>query len=207
MFHTVALIDLYSSKVHTTKRSRYQLVGVAAMLCGSREYDLEGIRESDLSFLTDRAYDSNEIIEMARTIADVCRKEDMAPTSFSFLEYYVNAANVDMHMLTFLAELMLQEDTMLDYPNSKIAAAAVYLSRKATKKTPWTERLVQTTGYQEEDIKDCAAAMTRFLQTNQGTEFNAVFLKYRQPRYGRVSTILFEALKDEVVIATTHASI
>jgi len=84
-----------------------------------------------------------------------------------FLRRFSKAAysNSKIHKLSrYLIELSLLNRKMLWYLPSVIAASAVYIARKMSKRTPvWTKTLKHYTKYDVKDIAPCVKEMNAFL--------------------------------------------
>lgn len=145
----------------------------------------------DLVYVTDRAYDKKEILEMETEIAIALDYQLTIPTIHSFLCRYLKAAHADRAMVQlacFLAERTLQEYSMIKYLPSLVASTAVYIARKTLKRFPWSATLVKYTQYDESDMVECAKSMSTFVSSEQARQ-NAVRRKYSSPRFGTVALL------------------
>lgn len=115
------------------------------------------------------------------------------PTVHTFLCRYVKAAHADRVMVQlacYLAELSLQEYSSTKFLPSVIAASAIYLSRKALKRYPWSPTLLKYTQLDEPDFAECASDMYSYAsKTMAKTSENAVFKKYSNLKFGAVAKI------------------
>ena len=143
----------------------------------------------DLVYITDRAYNKQEILEMESEIAITLDYQLTVPTVHSFLCRYLKAAHADRTMVQlacYLAERTLQEYGMVKFLPSTVAATAVYIARKSLKRHPWSPTLVKYTNYDECDMAPCAESMAAFVN-NANAPQQAVLRKYSSPKFGGVA--------------------
>lgn len=145
----------------------------------------------DLVYITDRAYNKEDILEMESEIAVALNYNLTVPTIHSFLCRYLKAAHADRTMVQlacYLAERTLQEYGMIRFLPSVIAATAVCLARKTLKRHSWSPTLVKYTNYDEADMADCANSIDSFINLD-GTSQEAVKRKYSSPKFGGVAKL------------------
>ncbi len=143
----------------------------------------------DLVYITDRAYNKQEIVEMESEIVNTLQYNFTVPTIHTFLCRYLKAAHADRTMVQlacYLAERSLQEYSMVKFLPSQIAATAVLIARKSLKRHPWSPTLLKYTNYDECDLAACGEEMRGFL-TMAGCQQQAVFRKYSNPKFGGVA--------------------
>jgi G2/mitotic-specific cyclin-B, other len=144
-----------------------------------------------LEFITDKAYSTNEILEMESEIVNTLQWNLTVPTTHTFLCRFLKAAHADRSMVQlacYLTERMLQEYSMLKYLPSVIAASAVNVARKSLHRHPWSPTLVKYTGYDENDIAPCLKEMKNVIR-NPACQQQAVFRKYSSNKFGRVAVL------------------
>jgi cyclin B len=135
LYLTVNLIDRYLEKKQV-RRSKLQLVGVAALLLSSKYEEIYPPELRDLVYITDRAYNKQDILEMESDIVNTLDYHLTVPTIHSFLCRYLKAAHADRTMVQlacYLCERTLQEYSMCEFLPSTIAATAVLIARKSLK--------------------------------------------------------------------------
>jgi G2/mitotic-specific cyclin-B, other len=143
----------------------------------------------DLVYITDRAYNKQEILEMESEIAITLDYQMTIPTVHSFLCRYLKAAHADRTMVQlacYLSERTLQEYGMVKFLPSTIAATAVYIARKSLKRHPWSPTLVKYTGYDEPEMAGCAESMSVYINASNPQQ-QAVHRKYSSPKFGGVA--------------------
>ena len=96
------------------------------------------------------------------------------------------------HLAHYLIELALVEYTMLSYPPSQVAAAAVLLSNKLLKGEPWcTPGAAQQVHKTEQLHKKCAKDMCTLLEKAPTYVLKAVLHKFSQSKYQSVAKLTF----------------
>jgi cyclin B len=191
IYLTVNLIDRYLAKKQV-RRSKLQLVGVAALLLAAKYEEIYPPEIRDLVYITDRAYDKKEILGMESDIAITLDYELTVPTCYSFLCRFLRAAHADktmMQLSCYVAERSLQEYSMVKFLPSEIAASAVYLARKSNRqRSPWSPTLLRYTGYDEADLLPCVEAMRVYLEDTR-CEQKAISRKYSSSKLGGVAKV------------------
>lgn len=191
LYLTVNIIDRYL-ELKQVRRSKLQLVGVAALLCASKYEEIFPPMLKDLVFVVDNAYNKQEIVEMESQILQALQYDLTVPTVHSFLCRSLKAAHADrgmVHLACYLAERSLQEYSMLKYLPSVIAAASVLIARKSLKRHPWSPTLLAYSKYDEADLQQCVNDMKQFIPDAGSAQQQAVFRKYTYPKFGSVSRI------------------
>ncbi len=188
LYLTVHLIDRFL-ELKQVKRSKLQLVGVAALLLASKYEEIYPPELRDLVYITDRAYNKQEILEMENQIVVALDYQLTIPTIHSFLCRFLKAAHADrmmVQMACYLAERNLQEYSMVKYLPSTIAAAAVCIARKSLRRHPWSPTLVKYTKYDEPDLAACLEDMRVFADSTASQQ-QAVYRKYSNTKFGAVA--------------------
>lgn len=189
LYLTVHIIDRYLEQKQV-RRSRLQLVGVAALLAASKYEEIYPPDLNDLVFITDSAYSRSEIVEMELNICETLQYYLTVPTTHTFLCRHLKAAHADRAMVQlacYLAERSMQEYSMIKFLPSVIAATAVLIARKSLKRHPWSPTLVEFTKYDEPDLQQCVNEMKRFIPSAASADQAAVYKKYSYPKFGSVS--------------------
>ena len=189
LYLTVNLIDRYLAQKQV-RRSKLQLVGVSALLAASKYEEIYAPELRDLVYITDRAYNTQEILQMENDIITTLNWNFTVPTVHSFLCRFLKAAHADRTMVQlacYVAERTLQEQSMVKYLPSVVAASAVYVARTSLKRHPWSPTLVQYTKLDEPNLVDCLNEMKTFIVNPQASQQQAVSRKYANSRFGAVS--------------------
>jgi hypothetical protein len=190
IFSTVSIIDRYLCKAPPVRRSKYQLVGVTALLIAAKCQEIEEPTTRELSYMTNTAYSQDEIVKMEATISTTLDFKFLVPTVYTFLPRYLAASRTDSqveNIVFYLAERSLQEYSMLKYPPSMIAASAILISRKSSALPPWSATLLKYTKYDVPDLCDCCNEFESIIKEPDQAN-KAVFNKYSKLRFNHVAT-------------------
>ena len=193
LYLTVNILDRYLS-VKQVRRSKLQLVGVAALSIAAKYEEIYPPVLKDYVYITDKAYNKTEIIDMESDIANVLSYNFAVPTVHAFLCRYLKAAHADRTMVQlacYLAERSLQEYSMCAFLPSIIAASSVLIARKSLRRHPWSPTLVKYTKYDEPDLEKCILEMKRILSDKQSQQ-QAVQRKYTSTKFGGVAGLTME---------------
>jgi len=163
------------------------------MLLASKYEEIYAPEVRDFVHISDNAYSRDEILKMERLMLSTLDFNLSTPTPLHFLRRFSKAARSDSrtHTLSkYIAELTLVEYKMIEFVPSKIAAAAVYIARKMTDRTPsWTPTLERYTTYSEEDIVECALALNAVVKRAEKASLKAVRKKYLSPKLLEVAKL------------------
>ncbi|KAJ1436096.1 cyclin-like protein [Ochromonadaceae sp. CCMP2298] len=187
LYMTVSIIDRYL-EMKQVRRSKLQLVGVAALLIAAKYEEIYPPELRDLVYITDRAYNKQEILEMESEIVNTLEYKFTVPTVHSFLCRYLKAAHADRTMVQlacYLTERTLQEYTMLRFLPSTIAATAVMVARKSLNRHPWSPTLMKYTNMDERDLASCGDEMRATVTDTSDQQ--AVYRKYSSQKFGGVA--------------------
>jgi len=146
----------------------------------------------DLVYITDRAYNKQEILDMENQIVTSLEYNFTIPTIHSFLCRFLKAAHADRSMVQlacYLCERTLQEYSMIKCLPSVIAASSVCIARKTLNRHPWSPTLRKYTNYNEDDLDSCIAEMREFLENTASSQQQAVVRKYSSPKFGAVAKL------------------
>lgn len=189
LYITVQIIDRYL-ELKQVRRSKLQLVGVAALLIAAKYEEIYPPQLKELVYITDKAYNKQEILEMEAEILTTLDFMFTVPTVHTFLCRYLKAAHADRAMVQlscYLTERCLQEFSVLKYLPSQIAASAVLIARTSLKRHPWSPTLVKYTGYDEPDLALCIQDIKTALTNPNGNQQQAVYRKYSSSKFGAVA--------------------
>jgi hypothetical protein len=143
-------------------------------------------------YITDKAYNKSEILEMESEIVNSLEFKFTVPTIHSYLCRYLKAAHADRTMVQlacYLTERTLQEYSMLKFLPSTIAAASVLVARKTLKRHPWSPTLVKYTNYDECDLQACVDEMNGAISLSATQQQQAVYRKYSSSKFGTVAKL------------------
>ena len=106
LFVTVNIVDRYLAKAQIN-RQKLQLVGITAMLIASKYEEIYAPELKDFIYVTDHAYQRDEVLQMEGLILAALDFNLTFPTPLSFLEKTAQIANFDKKM-TMLARYLLE---------------------------------------------------------------------------------------------------
>lgn len=198
MFLAVHLIDKFLSK-NTITRDVFQLVGITCMFIACKYEEIYPPECNDFIYITESAYTRKQMLEMERVILNSLGFKLMVPSSLHFLRRFSKAAKSDYRAHTlckYLIELALVDYSMIKYCPSKVAAAAIYLTRIMINGDPdWNTTLQHYTKYKKEDILPCARDLLNTLNQvpkqvmSSHSPLRAAFHKYSSKCFWEVSKI------------------
>jgi len=194
LFLAVNLIDRFLEKRSIT-RKKLQLVGVTGMLIAAKFEEIYPPEVRDFVYITDKAYEKEEILSMEVNMLTVLEFHLSCPTVAHFFERYQRVNGCDeLHrfLLQYVLELTLPDFKMLRYSPSHLVAAATLLSnRMLHKQTAWPEALSKLSGLTELGIRGCAKEMCGLLETAERSPLQAVRKKFSQEKYLKVGKMTF----------------
>lgn len=206
---TVSIIDRFLA-VKPVLRKKLQLVGVTAMFIASKYQEIYAPEVADFVYISDKAYEKEEILAMEAVILNDLKFEVTVPSSLTFLQRCLKAARADSgcdldgykHVAQYLVELALQDSAMLRYRPSLRAASAVNLAAKLwCLPLMWSPTMIFCSGgWTAEDISECEVEMLRLLEHERdiaGTnKLTAVKRKFGVSKYSCVSSAMCQELSN-----------
>eukprot|EP01066_Platyproteum_vivax_P005925 Platyproteum_vivax@DN1801_c0_g1_i1.p1 len=193
LFLAVNYLDRFLAQ-KPISRNRLQLAGVTALWVASKVEDVFQPEMRDFEFVTDKACTRKEMLELETEMLDVLDFQLMVPTACYFQQRYLQVAGVQpktfvAYMAAFFLECTLGDVQFSAFKPSLLAAASVYLAKKACKMAPhWTADMDVHTGYsQQNDIRTPAKALCSVVNDLQKSPFQAVRIKYSSERYREVA--------------------
>ena len=164
IYLTIQIIDRYLS-AKQIDRNKLQLLGVAALFIASKYEEIYPPEVADCTYITDHAYDAQEVLDMEMNILRELDWNISAPNAHLWLVRLCRVAQVEKSALDraeYFAQRMLQEYAMLEYKPSMLAAAAVHLSFVADDdcKENWPRACERLTGYTEPELYPCCKAIS-----------------------------------------------
>ena len=204
LFMTVLIIDRYIS-FKQIEKSRFQLLGITAMILASKHEEIIIPKIGDFIYLTDNAYNKKDVINMENDILDTFNFDLIFPSAIKFYEYL--ALNFGFDKKKFLIGKYLMESFMIDlnwvkYRASVIACACCYIIMKYYKMENYKEaydkkyynfnaKKENNANYKNEsDIKDCARDICNFVDNINKTKYLSCKNKYADDKLEKVSLII-----------------
>eukprot|EP00594_Rhizosolenia_setigera_P008325 CAMPEP_0178958170 /NCGR_PEP_ID=MMETSP0789-20121207/11433_1 /TAXON_ID=3005 /ORGANISM="Rhizosolenia setigera, Strain CCMP 1694" /LENGTH=383 /DNA_ID=CAMNT_0020640725 /DNA_START=86 /DNA_END=1237 /DNA_ORIENTATION=- len=188
LYLTINLIDRYLERKQVS-RPKLQLVGVTALLVASKYEEIYPPELRDLVYICDRAYSKQEILDMEENILRALDYQITIPSAHAFLVRYLKAAHADKKMVQlscYILDGTLQSYKLLKYLPSQLAAASVFIARRAIGRNSWSPTLLKYAEYCEEEVAPVARAVLDE-KSSTSNELRAVNKKYISSRYGGVA--------------------
>ena len=194
LFICINIIDRYLS--HKNINRKYlQLLGITSLFIASKYEEIYPPSSKDLIYMTDNAYQIDEMIKMENEILGVLKFELTYPTSLRFLELYGNILNLDEN--NFFRCYYLNEVSLISYNlcgicPSLIACACLYINLKSNimfSKGYNEEELFKITGYEKAEINSCLNNLSYALikMEEPNNKFISIKKKYALDKYMNVS--------------------
>jgi hypothetical protein len=194
IYLTVNLIDRFL-ELEVVERSKLQLVGVTCLLLASKYEEIYPPELRDLVYITDKAYNKDEILKMESRICKALNYKFTFASCHCFLVRFLKAAHADRKMVwlaSYITERTLQEYGLLKYLPSTIAASAVYLARKNLNRNAWSPTLLKYTQYTEHSLRPALTDISKVLASTSNLQ--AVRKKYSSQKFGQVATMSLTGL-------------
>jgi len=205
LYLCINVIDRYCSLV-CVPRSKLQLVGVTALLISCKYEEIYPPEVRDCVYITDRAYQREEVLAMEQSILEKLRFDITVPTAYPFLLRYQNivmTSRQTRYVSHYYMERTLQEHDMLKFKPSLVAAAAVILALNNCEVARAANNgnvigfpliILEYTGFSKEELYKCAVLIARKVGEEPVTasrrQLVAVKRKYDSSRYENVSSRL-----------------
>ncbi|KAL4429760.1 hypothetical protein ABPG74_004397 [Tetrahymena malaccensis] len=217
LFLTVNLIDRYLEKGPKVDKSKFQLVGIAALFIACKYEEIYPPEVKDFTHVCDDAYTKQELFEYEGLILQVLNFNITTPSAFRFLERYARIAEFDQKQ--FLTALYFLEMALVDYQGTKytpsqLACGSILISSIIyNKQERWSEALARNTKYEQQQLVPVVEelceihrkAELREKQTkDKDKQLNAVKRKFAQPRFESVYAYVALFFQNTNKAAQTH---
>lgn len=146
LFLAVNIVDRFlSSKV--VPLDKFQLVGITAMFIASKYEEVLSPHIGNFVHVADDRFTVDEVLAAERYTLSALKYDLSYPNPMNFLRRISKADNYDIQTRTigkYLMEISLLDHRFMAYPQSHIAAAAMYLSRLIFDSGPWVRQTTST---------------------------------------------------------------
>ncbi len=191
LFLTVNLIDRFLEAKQVT-RKHLQLVGVTAMLVASKYEEIWAPEVRDFVYISDRAYNRDQILNMEKIMLNVLRFNLTVPTHAHFFQRWTKAAGIAddaeaVAYATYLVELALPDYGMLKHTYSKVAAAACAAACAVYGRDPVPRALARHSGYTEATLRETADELGALYRKASTASLTAVYKKYSMEKHHNVA--------------------
>ena len=140
----INIIDRFLSN-KMVQLDKLQLVGITAMFIASKYEEVISPHVSNFSYMA-KDYKDEEILSAERFILSALNYDLSYPNPMNFLRRISKADNYDIQTRTlgkYLLEISMLDHRFLQFPPSRVAAAAMYMSRMILKRGDWVCRQSQ----------------------------------------------------------------
>jgi len=189
LFLAVNIIDRFLS-AEVVALDRLQLVGVTAMFIASKYEEVLSPHVVHFSRVADETFSEKEILDAERHILATLKYNMSYPNPMNFLRRISKADNYDIQTRTlgkYLMEISLLDHRFMEYPQSHVAAAAMYLARLILERGEWDATLTHYAGYSEGEIDPVFRLMIDYLHRPVAHE--AFFKKYASKKFLKASIV------------------
>ena len=212
LFITINIIDNYLSK-KKIKRCNLQLLGVTSLFIACKQNEIIFRRLKEYAYITDNAYDINDILTMEKDILKTLNFNILFPSSLSFFELLctnfdiINQKkesiknNLKYFLGMFLIQSFCMSEKCLKYFGSTIACSALYIVMKFFKiknyKECYDKKLFNTKDKNNEKnsamniVKECAKDICNFVGDMAKNNLNATIMNFSTDKYGNISKLVF----------------
>ena len=203
LFICVNILDRYLEKV-SIQRSKLQLVGVTALFVACKFEEIYPPEVRDCVYISDYAYDREEVLKMESTVLGELNWEIMVPTAYHFMTRYLQCIRcAERTKLTafYYAERNLQELVIFNLSPRQYAAAAIYaaLQQQNTQypdmshMSVWPRELVEESGLEESEVLPHAREMIKHVGeetvTTSKRRLVATKKKYQSAKFDNVASL------------------
>ena len=135
LFLTIILIDRYLEKVQIS-RNNLQLVGVASLFIASKFEEIYPPLAKSFIYITDNAYNRNELLDMERKIFEILEFDISYPSPLRYMEMLIIKLNyindkIIINKMHFLLELILTKLLFYKYSHIELVITCFLLSCKS----------------------------------------------------------------------------
>lgn len=190
LFLTVNIIDRYLSFAKI-KRSKLQLVGVAALFIACKYEEIYPPELKLFVYITDNAYQKKDVLDMEYEILKTLEFEITVPTALNYLDFIVlrlGMTDQKVNQVKYLLELSLINGKMKKYSSEVLAVSAAIAVNKEER-----ERIIEMfSGYiLKQEIVSCVRDIyeNERLVREGYISLKAVKNKYSLEKYGAVAKL------------------
>ncbi|KAK2880700.1 hypothetical protein FQN49_000469 [Arthroderma sp. PD_2] len=187
LFLTVNIIDRFLS-AEVVALNRLQLVGVTAMFIASKYEEVLSPHVANFSHVADDSFSDKEILDAERHILATLNYDLSYPNPMNFLRRISKPDNYDVRTRTlakYLMEISLVDHRFMEYRQSHVAAASIFLARVVFDRGPWDATIAYYSGYTKEEIMPVYELLIDYLCRPPVHE--AFFKKYASKRFLKAS--------------------
>jgi hypothetical protein len=139
LYLAVNIIDRFLSQ-KVVPLDKLQLVGITAMFIASKYEEILSPHVGNFVHVADDGFTVQEVLSAERYILQTLKYDLSYPNPMNFLRRISKADNYDVHTRTigkYLMEISLVDHRFMRYPQSHVAATAMYVARLILESGPW----------------------------------------------------------------------
>ena len=198
LFLTISIIDRYVS-VSQISRSKYQLLGITALMIACKHEEIDLPKIDDFIYITDHAYAKNDVLKMEYDILNKLNFSFLYPSPIKFFEYLSINFNFDkkMHLMgKYLMESFLLNAKNFKFKPSVISCACAYIVMKFFKIKNYYEAYnkkffnINKREFSESHVKECAKEICFLIDNINKTNFKSCIKKYSKPEKEKVAILI-----------------
>ena len=218
LYIAINIIDTYLS-IKKIKRCNLQLLGVTAFFIACKQNEIIFRRLKEYAYITDNAYDENDILYMEIDILKTIDFNILFPSSLSFYDILChkfgiiqNRDKLNYNLGLFLIQSFYMSANSLKYYASTIASSATYIVMKFFKmknyKVCYDKKLYNIKEKNLENnldmniIKECAKDICIFIGELAKNNLNASIRNFSSEKYGNISKLVFGNLSSLKLISS-----
>ena len=211
LFIAINMIDTYLS-LKKIRRCNLQLLGVTALFIACKQNEIIFRRLKEYAYITDNAYDENDILSMENDILKTINFNILFPSSLSFYDIFCHKFGIipskdklNYNLGLFLIQSFYMSANSLKYFASTISCSAAYIVMKFFKmknyKVCYEKNLYNIKEKNMENnldmnvIKECAKDICLFIGELAKNNLNAAVRNFSSDKYGNISKLVFGNLK------------
>lgn len=192
LFFTIRIIDhyLYCAQI---QRSKFQLLGIAAMLIACKHEEIYTPKIKDFVCVTDNAYTTDELLEMEEIVLNKIKFNILAPSPLDFYEILAKGFGFKkkhFFLGRFFMESYLLGCSYSKYSSSIIACACAYIVMKFFQIKNYQlcyDSRYNSEGATQSVIKETAKEICCFIDHLNSTELKGARNKFSLPQYEQVA--------------------
>ena len=192
LYQTIWIIDAYLTSTQIN-RTKLQLVGIAALLISSKEYEIYYPRITHFLQITNNAYTKKELTEMENDILLKLKFNIICPTPLDFYNIISKAFNFDKKKYflgKYFMESCLIDYNFIKYSASIIGFACAYITMKFFGDLNYKElysKKIPNESNPKKVIKDAAREICFSVKNIHNSNLQSVRDKYSLPLYLNVA--------------------
>ena len=194
LFITINIIDRYLS-IRDINRKYLQLLGVSSMFIACKYEEIYSPEIKDFIYMTDNAYDKNQMINMENDILKVLDFNICVPSYFRFLEIYKFYLKFDdkfFFLCNYLIEVALIEYNLIKFQPSLITTSAIFIALKIYNKDNiicnFEENdLWNVSKLNFDNVRDCVIKLIYSVEKLEKSKYLALKKKFSSEKFMCVS--------------------